>query len=111
MLPRIEFQRLLPTTVDEIEFHHDDRHDAKEYGVYDAIWHPKESGINTASDLVVYIEKAMQDFEERAFTVTPPRTNRHWRQGYQKYESLHTFLRNVVRRAKNWPDASIEVKW
>ena len=74
-------------------------------GIYKALWHPEEVGINTAADLIEPLEKGLalmradrQKFE--AFNA---------KNGWGLYENFVPWIERYLAACKEYPTAGVEV--
>ena len=74
-------------------------------GLYKPMWRPEELGINTAKELIPYLEKGLDRLEEdpEFFEQFDPSN------GWGSYDNLVGFTIRYLRRCQRWPDAKIEV--
>jgi len=78
---------------------------AHEAGFYEALWHPSEAGIKTASDLLLKLEPGLKDMIERPdhyIQFNAPN-------GWGKYEHFIPWLERLAQACRQYPDAEIEV--
>lgn len=78
---------------------------ADKAGVYQALWRPEELKIDTASDLIPYLEKALTKLNEDP---------NHYRSfepsnGWGSYEGLVDCVDSYLSACKQYPNSKIEV--
>ncbi len=77
---------------------------AKEVGLYEVLWRPEEIGITTASQMIVPLEKAIDELvanPDKYKAFNPPN-------GYGSYEDFVSFCQAVLHNCREYPDAVIE---
>lgn len=77
---------------------------AKEVGLYEVLWHPERKNITSASQMIVPLEKGIEELEAnpnkyKAFN--PPN-------GWGDYEGFVRFCKTVLQKCREYPDAVIE---
>lgn len=76
---------------------------ADEAGLYRLLWHPQESGINSAADLIEPLEKGIA-----AMKADPPRFERHNApNGWGLYEHFVPWLERLLVACKEHPTATV----
>ncbi len=79
---------------------------ADSLGIYTMLWHPEDcESINKASDIVVYLENALE------LLVLEPHKYKHLEadNGWGTIDWMTGFLDKVIKGCKEFPDAIIEV--
>lgn len=78
---------------------------AGEAGIYEALWRPDEQGWRRASDLIAPLRAGLEDLINR------PEYFRQFNapNGWGKYESLVTFVKNYLAACEEYPDAEVHV--
>lgn len=77
---------------------------AKAVGLYEVLWRPEEIGITTASQMIVPLEKAIDELvanPDKYKAFNPPN-------GYGSYEDFVSFCQAVLHNCREYPDAVIE---
>ena len=77
---------------------------AKAVGLYEVLWRPEEIGITTAFQMIVPLEKAIDELvanPDKYKALNPPN-------GYGSYEDFVSFCRSVLDNCHKYPDAVIE---
>lgn len=77
---------------------------AKAVGLYEVLWRPEEIGITTASQMIVPLEKGVNELvanpdKYKAFNPV---------NGFGSYEDFVDFCKSVLRNCCEYPDAVIE---
>jgi len=77
---------------------------ANEAGIYYACWRPEEIGATRAKDIIILLEKGLNDLEQRPgyFKQFNPRN------GWGDYRNLAKFVRSYLDACKEYPEARIE---
>ena len=77
---------------------------AKAVGLNEVLWSPKEIGIATASQMILPLEKGIEELEanpDKYKAFNPPN-------GFGSYEDLVGFCKSVLQQCREYPDAVIE---
>lgn len=77
---------------------------AKTVGLYEVLWRPEEIGVNTASQMISFLEKGLEElvaYPDKYKALNPPN-------GYGSYEDFVSFCRSVLDSCHKYPDAVIE---
>jgi hypothetical protein len=83
---------------------HDLNNMAKAVGLYEVLWRPEEIGVNTASQMIPFLEKGLDKLTanpDKYKAFNPPN-------GYGSYEDFVSFCRSVLHNCREYPDAVIE---
>lgn len=76
---------------------------ADEAGIYEILWRPEESGIETASQLIAPLEKAIAEMK-----ADPPRFKKHNSpNGWGLYENFVPWLERLLVACREHPNASV----
>ena len=77
---------------------------AEAVGLYDVLWRPDEIGITTASQMIVPLEKGLEELvanPDKYKVFNPPN-------GWGNYDVFVSFCKSVLRTCQENPDAVIE---
>ncbi len=78
---------------------------AKAVGLYEVLWKPEEIGINTAFQMIIPLEKGIEELvanPDKYKAFNPPN-------GYGNYEDFVSFCRSILHNCREYPNAVIEV--
>lgn len=76
---------------------------AEQAGVYAVVWHPEESGINTANQLIEPLAAGLKRLEsdpDGFRKYNPPN-------GWGRYEVLVDFVKKYLSACREYPDADV----
>ena len=77
---------------------------AEAVGLYKVLWYPEEIGITSASQMIVPLEKGIEELEanpDKYKAFNPPN-------GWGNYDIFVSFCRSVLHTCREHPDAVIE---
>ena len=77
---------------------------AREAELYKALWHPEELQIQTAEDLIPYLERGLSNLRinpDKFRKLNPPN-------GWGTYENLVNFVERYLSACKEYPNGKIE---
>jgi len=77
---------------------------AKAVGQYEVLWRPEEIGITTASQMIPFLEKGLEELRanpDKYKAFNPPN-------GFGNYEDFAGFCNSVLHNCYEYPDAVIE---
>jgi hypothetical protein len=74
---------------------------AEAAGIYDALWHPIESGFTTADEMLVVLEPALRDLTERQDYYEQFNPSNGW--GH--YETFLKFIEGIIIACIKYPNA------
>jgi len=77
---------------------------AEAVGLYKVLWYPEETGITSASQMIVPLEKGIEELEanpDKYKAFNPPN-------GWGNYDIFVSFCKSVLHTCREHPDAVIE---
>lgn len=77
---------------------------AEAVGLYEVLWSPEEIGITIASQMIPFLEKGIEELRanpDKYKTFNPSN-------GFGGYEDFVDFCKSVLRKCREYPDATIE---
>lgn len=77
---------------------------AKAVGLYDVLWNPEGIGVTKASQMIPLLEIGIKDLESNPdkYKAYNPLN------GFGNYENFVDFCKSVLRKCREYPDATIE---
>jgi|AGTN01.1.fsa_nt_gi hypothetical protein len=77
---------------------------AKEVRLYEVLWHPERKSITSASQMILPLEKGIEELEAnpdkyKAFNPS---------NGWGSYEDFVDFCKSILQKCREYPDAVIE---
>ncbi|MFV0290970.1 MAG: hypothetical protein ACK5IJ_08790 [Mangrovibacterium sp.] len=77
---------------------------AKAVGVEDVLWNPENIGITTASQMIPFLEKGIEELTanpKKYKALNPPN-------GWGDYDVFVSFCKSVLHNCREYPDATVE---
>lgn len=77
---------------------------AKAVGLYEVLWRPEEIGITTASQMISFLEKGLEELvaNPNKYKALNPSN------GFGSYEDFVNFCKSVLHNCYEYPEATIE---